>query len=108
MKLHKHKEEFEQLIAIVSNHIGIPADAVRRDYYIVMLLKNLQDSEYADMCIFKGGTSLSKCYPESINRFSEDIDLTFIPVAALNNKRYSKALKRIEDTIVQGFQMEKI
>ena len=81
MKLHEHKEEFEELIAIVANHIGIPADAVRRDYYIVMLLKNLQDSEYADMCVFKGGTSLSKCYPGSINRFSEDIDLTFIPVS---------------------------
>ncbi len=56
MKLHEHKEAFEQLIAIVANHIGIPADAVRRDYYIVMLLKNLQDSEYAGMCVFKGGT----------------------------------------------------
>lgn len=108
MKLHEHKEEFEELIAIVANHIGIPADAVRRDYYIVMLLKNLQDSEYADMCVFKGGTSLSKCYPGSINRFSEDIDLTFIPVSDLNNKKYSKALKRVEDTMVQGFQMEKI
>lgn len=108
MKLHEHKEEFEELIAIVANHIGIPADAVRRDYYIVMLLKNLQDSEYADMCVFKGGTSLSKCYPGSINRFSEDIDLTFIPVSDLNNKKYSKALKRVEDTMIQGFQMEKI
>lgn len=33
MKLHEHKEEFEELIAIVANHIRIPADAVRRDYY---------------------------------------------------------------------------
>jgi hypothetical protein len=27
---------------------------------------------------FKGGTSLSKCYPESISRFSDDIDLMYV------------------------------
>ena len=69
MNLHEHKEEFEELISIVANQIGIPSDAVRRDYYIVMLLQNLQNSEFAVMCVFKGGTSLSKCYPGSINRF---------------------------------------
>ena len=108
MNLHEHKEEFEQLISIVANQIGIPSDAVRRDYYIVMMLQNLQDSELAVMCVFKGGTSLSKCYPGTINRFSEDIDLTFIPNDDLNDKKYSKALKRVEDTMAQGFQMEKI
>lgn len=108
MNLHEHKEEFEELIAIVADDIGVPADAVRRDYYIVQMMQNLQNSEYADACVFKGGTSLSKCYPGSVNRFSEDIDLTFIPVEDMNNKKYSKALKRVEDTISAGFQMEKI
>ena len=85
MNLHEHKEEFEQLIAIVADYIGVPADAVRRDYYIVQMMQNLQNSEYAEVCVFKGGTSLSKCYPGSINRFSEDIDLildSFRPVHA--------------------------
>ncbi len=108
MNLHEHKEEFEQLIAIVADYIGVPADAVRRDYYIVQMMQNLQNSEYAEVCVFKGGTSLSKCYPGSINRFSEDIDLTFIPVEDMTNKKYSKALKRVEDTISAGFLMEKI
>ena len=80
MNLHEHREEFEELITVVAEHIGVPSDAVRRDYYIVMMMQNLQNSEYAESCVFKGGTSLSKCYPGSINRFSEDIDLTFIPV----------------------------
>lgn len=35
MNLHEHKEEFEELIAIVADYIGVPVDAVRRDYYIV-------------------------------------------------------------------------
>ena len=72
------------------------------------MMQNLQNSEYAEACVFKGGTSLSKCYPGSINRFSEDIDLTFIPVEDMNNKKYSRALKRIENTISAGFLMEKI
>ena len=41
MNLHEHKEEFEELIAIVADYIGVPADAVRRDYYIVQMMQNL-------------------------------------------------------------------
>jgi hypothetical protein len=108
MNLHKHKQEFEDLITIVANYIRIPIDAVRRDYYIVLIMQNLQNSEYAEKCVFKGGTSLSKCYPGSINRFSEDIDLTFMPAEDMNNKKYSKALKQIENTITTGFFIEKI
>ena len=108
MNLHKHIEEFEELIAISADYIGVPADAVRRDYYIVQMMQNLQNSEYAEACVFKGGTSLSKCYPGSSNRLSEDFDLTFIPVEDMNNKKYSRALKRIENTISAGFLMEKI
>ena len=108
MNLHEHKDDFSQLIAITADRIGIPADAVRRDYYIVKMMQNLQNSAFADKCVFKGGTSLSKCYPGSIERFSEDIDLTFIPNPDLNNKKYSKALKQVEDTMTRGFLMEKI
>lgn len=48
MNLHEHKEEFEELIAIVADYIGVPVDAVRRDYYIVQMMQNLQNSEYAE------------------------------------------------------------
>ena len=57
-----YNRENEELIAIVADYIGVPADAVRRDYYIVQMMQNLQNSEYAEVCVFKGGTSLSKCY----------------------------------------------
>lgn len=77
MKLHEFPSEFRDLISIVALRKHLPESAVERDYYIVLLLKNLADSEYADKCVFKGGTSLSKCYPGSIERFSEDIDLTY-------------------------------
>ncbi|WP_289466235.1 nucleotidyl transferase AbiEii/AbiGii toxin family protein, partial [Klebsiella pneumoniae] len=39
-----------------------------------MLLKELHLK--APNCVFKGGTSLSKCF-NVIDRFSEDIDITF-------------------------------
>lgn len=107
MILHNDKENFENLIAVTSEYIGIPANAIRRDYFIVKLLQNIQKSEFCDLCVFKGGTSLSKCYPNSINRFSEDIDLTFIPNDKLSKKQYDKSLKQMEKVIVRDAHFEK-
>ena len=60
MKLHVFPNEFKDLISIVAADKNLPESAVERDYYIVLLLKNLADSEYVERCVFKGGTSLSK------------------------------------------------
>lgn len=107
MKLHHFPEEFQQLITVVSNDKHISESAVERDYYIVMMLKALADSPYAEQCVFKGGTSLSKCYPGSIDRFSEDIDLTFLGMD-LSDKACDKAIKKIEAVMSAGAQTEKI
>lgn len=107
MKLHEYRKEFEELITIVANIKHIPESAVERDYYIVLLLKNLERSEYADKCVFKGGTSLSKCYPGSIERFSEDIDLTFLGMD-LPDKECDKHIKKIESIMTVGANTEKI
>lgn len=107
MKLHTHPEEFRELITVVANEKHISESAVERDYYIVMMLKSLADSPYADQCVFKGGTSLSKCYPGSIDRFSEDIDLTFLGME-LSDKACDKTIKKIETIMAAGAQTEKI
>ena len=107
MNLHEYEEEFKQLISIVAEEKHLPESAIERDYYIVLLLKKLENSIYKDVCVFKGGTSLSKCYPNSIERFSEDIDLTFIPNEELNEKQYDRELKRIEQVITSGSNVEK-
>lgn len=73
MKLHDNPNEFQELITLTAQEKHIPESAVERDYYIVRALLYLSQSEYASSCVFKGGTSLSKCYPGSIERFSEDI-----------------------------------
>ena len=74
MLLHKDREQFENIINAVSNELGIPVSIVEKDYYVTMILKQL--AAKASGCVFKGGTSLSKCH-HAINRFSEDIDITF-------------------------------
>lgn len=107
MKLHEFKNEFKDLISIVAADKHLPESAIERDYYIVMLLKNLADSEYADKCVFKGGTSLSKCYPGSIERFSEDIDLTFLGMDE-SDKVCDKTIKKIEKIMTVGADIEKI
>ena len=48
---------------------------IEKDFWVTLVLDYLfHKCKYKDYFIFKGGTSLSKCY-NIINRFSEDIDL---------------------------------
>jgi predicted nucleotidyltransferase component of viral defense system len=74
MNLHLSKELFNQAIIMASEVMMINPAIIEKDYYVTYLLKELV-TEDPDI-IFKGGTSLSKCY-KLINRFSEDIDLTY-------------------------------
>lgn len=107
MKLHESTTEFQNLISIVAQEKHLPESAIERDYYMVLLLKNLAESEYAEKCVFKGGTSLSKCYPGSIERFSEDIDLTFLGMEE-TDKACDKHIKKIEKVMTVGASTEKI
>lgn len=70
--LHNDKEAFKDIILATSNALGIEMAIVEKDYYVSLLLNEI-NKNYPDI-IFKGGTSLSKCY-KIINRFSEDIDI---------------------------------
>lgn len=70
--LHNDHSLFEQVILRVSEDTGIEASIVEKDYYVTLFLQRIVTRQ--PNIIFKGGTSLSKCY-KLINRFSEDIDL---------------------------------
>lgn len=74
MLLHNDKELFREVIISASEELGIVVPIVEKDYYVPMLLKRL--SEQCPECVFKGGTSLSKCH-HFIDCFSEDIDIAF-------------------------------
>lgn len=105
---HQNNEDFEALIELASQKFNLPFSAVRRDYFITQILYNISVSEFFDCVVFKGGTSLSKCFPNSIERFSEDIDLTFIPEEGMSDKQISKRLKVIEETLIGHGKFEKI
>lgn len=108
MILHQNPEEFNELIELTSQRIHIPTSAIRKDYFITKILNQLSNSEFIDCVVFKGGTSLSKCYPDSINRFSEDIDLTYIPQAEMTNNQINKKLKTLEILLIGTGRSEKV
>ena len=74
MYLHENRELFKEIIEQVSENTGRSAVIIEKDYYVTMIL-NLLSQELSNV-VFKGGTSLSKGF-KAINRFSEDIDITF-------------------------------
>ena len=74
MHLYHDKEAFEELIIGASNELHIPANVIEKDYFVTLTLKELS-TNLKDM-VFKGGTSLTKCY-QLLDRFSEDIDLSY-------------------------------
>lgn len=77
MNLHLDKDNFEGAIVATANYFEIPEIFIEKDYWVTYALHQLFHSEVKDLIVFKGGTSLSKCY-SIIKRFSEDIDLGVI------------------------------
>jgi len=71
LRAEDRRELFEQTAA----RLGFNAVNVEKDFWVCWLLKQLFSlDDLNGWLVFKGGTSLSKCY-NLIRRFSEDIDL---------------------------------
>ena len=59
----------------VAKDMNVNPIIIEKDFWVCLILDYLMNkSKYKDCLIFKGGTSLSKCY-DIISRFSEDVDL---------------------------------
>ena len=71
--LHENKDEFRNAVIFTAGQNRQTPAAIEKDYYVTLILKGLK--EKLPFIVFKGGTSLSKCY-KVINRFSENIDVT--------------------------------
>lgn len=77
------------------NIMGLPEQAVEKDYWVTVLLQLIFNSELSKNIIFKGGTSLSK-NGNLIERFSEDIDLAVnYAYFGLNDEPTKKQLKKL-------------
>ncbi len=69
------QSDFDQLIGITAQRLGILPILVRKDYWVTRILRAIANHDILRrQVIFKGGTSLSKGW-RLIDRFSEDIDL---------------------------------
>lgn len=87
---------------------GLPALMIEKDFWVCWTLSRLYSIEGLPRLLFKGGTSLSKCFG-LIQRFSEDIDLGIrredIGLAAADcpsrekgSSSQRKARKRVRET----------
>ena len=88
--LHENREEFTNAVNLASEYFHILPIIAEKDYYVTMILREL--SERQDFIVFKGGTSLSKCY-KAIKRFSEDIDIT------IDSKLTQGQMKKLKESI---------
>jgi hypothetical protein len=98
---------------------GRPAHLLEKDVWVVWTLRALFESPLAADLTFKGGTSLSKVY-KVIDRFSEDIDLTYdirklipdligeggdLPASRSQASKWTQAVRhRLPDWITQNVQ----
>lgn len=98
MYLHEDRGVFKDMIEQVADSIGRSPAVIEKDYYVTQILRLL--AQKLDNCVFKGGTSLSKGF-HVIDRFSEDIDITFNEYIGENRRKKLKnvILKEISEVL---------
>ena len=102
-----------EALEVAAGRSGRPAHLLEKDIWVVLALGVIYGSPLENSLTFKGGTSLSKVY-KVIDRFSEDIDLTYdirhlvpdllragdpIPVSSSQEKKICWALEWMQLTM---------
>lgn len=98
MNLHLDKNNFEGAVVAAADYFGIPEIFIEKDYWVTYALHQLFHSEVKDLIVFKGGTSLSKCY-NVIQRFSEDIDIVVVKNDGDSGNTLKERLKDVTNVI---------
>uniref|UniRef100_UPI004047356E nucleotidyl transferase AbiEii/AbiGii toxin family protein n=1 Tax=Mariniflexile sp. TaxID=1979402 RepID=UPI004047356E len=99
MKLHNYKDAFEGAIVSTAQHFGISEVYIEKDYWVTLALKQIfTDANSKDIAVFKGGTSLSKCFG-IIDRFSEDIDMVVIKEDGETDNSLKRKLKKVTSAL---------
>ena len=91
MNLHHDHEAFSELIIATSNELHIPPGIIEKDYYVTLALREL--AFRVKEMVFKGGTSLTKCY-QMLDRFSEDIDISYAASEGIPGESRKRQLKK--------------
>jgi len=97
MYLHEDKEAFKEIIEMVADYSNRTPIVIEKDYYVTLILRLL--ASQLEHCVFKGGTSLSKGF-HVINRFSEDIDITFSEHIGESRR------KKLKNNVLKGISEE--
>lgn len=104
MKLHEYNDAFEGAIIAAAEFFGIPQVYIEKDYWVTYALRQIFTDEKArHLAVFKGGTSLSKCYG-IIDRFSEDIDIVVFQETNESGYALKKKLKTVTNSVGDALQ----
>ena len=76
----------------IAHKVKLPAQVVEKDFWVSAILQAVFALPVAGHIVFKGGTSLSKCW-KLIERFSEDIDLAVDPYSLAHRKEILRRSK---------------
>lgn len=97
------RKQFKEILNRASDISAIDVAILEKDYHITNFLREISSLE--DRIVFKGGTSLSKCYG-AINRFSEDVDLGFFgnphDAGVIQSSSRKSARKRIISAVKEA------
>ena len=104
-------------LGVAADRLSRPAHLLEKDVWVVWAIQQLFGSPVGTNLVFKGGTSLSKAY-QVIDRFSEDVDLTFdiralipdllegredaMPATSSEERRWSKRVRQALPEWVAG------
>lgn len=107
MNLHLDKKLFKDFIDNLNVKTGISTDIIEKDYYVCAVLQKLSQKQSELQAYFKGGTAIYKIL-DTMNRFSEDIDLT---VKIIKNQSNTKNYNRLKNSAlnykIEGLMLSK-
>ena len=98
MNLHEDKKLFIEAVKFTAQQKGIQDIYIEKDYWVTLALKTIFEDSIGKETIFKGGTALSKCF-NTIERFSEDIDLVVIRNESESANKLKTKIKRITKVV---------
>ena len=98
MKLHENKTLYTDAIRFTAQQKNLPPEYVEKDYWVTYALFHIFKNEIGQETVFKGGTSLSKCFG-LIKRFSEDIDLVVLRNESETANQLKTKIKKISKCV---------
>lgn len=98
MRLHENKQLFRQSVQFTAQQMNILDIYVEKDYWVMFALHTIFNNPIGKETVFKGGTSLSKCF-SLIGRFSEDIDLVVLRREGESNNQLTTKIKKISKVV---------